>query len=229
MSDEEIDCEKHYQETHTRTESGRYVVRLPFKTNTFPLLGKSKFMAEKRLMAMERRFEKIPHIKKEYIKFMDEYSMLQHMTEENSTNDNDNNFENSYYLPHHAVIKESSTTTKLRVVFDASCPSSTGVSLNNKMMIGPTIQNELIYHLLNFRKNKIAFTADIAKIYRQILVNENDQRYQKILWRKDSGDMIKEYKLTTITYGTAAAPFLAIRTLKQLAIDEGDGYPSAKK
>ena len=48
-----------------------------------------------------------------------------------------------YYLPHHAVIKRSSSTTQLRVVFDGSLKSATGLSLNDVLMVGPTIQNDL--------------------------------------------------------------------------------------
>ncbi|KAK9752867.1 Pao retrotransposon peptidase [Popillia japonica] len=42
-------------------------------------------------------------------------------------------FQNNF-LPHHGVVNESSLTTKLRVVFDASFPSSSGFSLNNLQM-----------------------------------------------------------------------------------------------
>ena len=47
--------------------------------------------------------------------------------------------QNVFYLPMHAVRKESSTTTKLRAVFDASAKSSTGVSLNKTLLVGPTV------------------------------------------------------------------------------------------
>ncbi len=49
----------------------------------------------------------------------------------------------SYYIPHHCVHKEESTTTKLRVVFDASAKSSTGVALNDVLAAGPNLQDKL--------------------------------------------------------------------------------------
>lgn len=73
------------------------------------------------------------------------------------------------------------------------------------------------------------FTADIAKMYRQIFVNEDDQDLQRILWRKSPIDEIKQYKLKTVTYGTASAPYLAIRTLKQLALDEETNFSVGSK
>ncbi|XP_043496372.1 uncharacterized protein LOC122520340 [Polistes fuscatus] len=75
--------------------------------------------------------------------------------------------EDRFYLPHHAVLKHTSITTKLRVVFDASAKTSNGKSLNNVLMVGPTIQEDLFALLVRFRSHAIASTADIAKMYRQ--------------------------------------------------------------
>lgn len=50
---------------------------------------------------------------------------------------------NGYFLPHHCVIRQSSTTTKLRVVFDGSAKTTNGVALNDILAVGPTIQSEL--------------------------------------------------------------------------------------
>jgi hypothetical protein len=50
---------------------------------------------------------------------------------------------------------------------------------------------------------------------------------QRILWRYSTEDPIEEYRLTTVTYGTASAPFLATRCLKKLADDIQRQYPKA--
>ena len=55
-----------------------------------------------------------------------------------------------FYLPMHAVRKESSSTTKIRAVFDASGKSSSGVSLNDTLLVGPTVHSSLIDVLLSF-------------------------------------------------------------------------------
>ena len=55
-----------------------------------------------------------------------------------------------FYLPVHAVYKASSTTTKVRAVFDASAKSATGVSLNDTLLVGPTVHPPLIDVLLRF-------------------------------------------------------------------------------
>ncbi|XP_063619660.1 uncharacterized protein LOC134792321 [Cydia splendana] len=83
--------------------------------------------------------------------------------------------------------------------------------------------------LLRWRKHEVAFMADLEKMYRFIKVHESDLKYQRILWRWSTSDPIEEYALTTVTYGTASAPYLAVRTLQQLARDEQESYPLASK
>lgn len=124
-SQEEIQCEKHFISTHTRDSEGRFIVQLLLKDN-MSNLGESYNIAEKRLKSLERRLEKEPELKQQYHNFIKEYLQLGHMKEVSS---NALQGENVYYIPHHAVIKEDSTTTKLRVVFDASSKTTSGTSL----------------------------------------------------------------------------------------------------
>lgn len=134
---------------------------------------------------------------------------------------------NAYYIPHHSVLKLSSTTTKLRVVFDASRKTTKGISLNDHLRVGPTIQDELTTLINRWRKFPICFTSDLEKMYRQIQVNENDLDFQRIVWRNSPYENIQDYQLQTLTYGTACAQFLAVRTLHQLAKDSQIIYPLA--
>ena len=77
-----------------------------------------------------------------------------------------------YYLPMHGVNKASSTSTKLRVVFDASAKTSTNISLNDSLLVGPTLFPSLDQILLRFCTFPIALTADIGKIYRAVELDE---------------------------------------------------------
>ncbi|XP_033225071.1 uncharacterized protein LOC117178004 [Belonocnema kinseyi] len=147
----------------------------------------------------------------------EEYETLNHM----SFIKNSNSAELGFYLPHHAVVKSNSLTTKIRVVFDGSAKTSSGISLNNSLMVGPTIQDDLFSLLTRFRIDKYALTADIEKMCRQVLVHTDDAVYQKILFRENQNAPIKIYSLNTVTYGTSCASFLTIRALHQLANDEG--------
>ena len=186
-------------------------------------LGKSHSTASRRFHYLETRFVKNPNLKEEYIKFLEEYESSKHI----SIIADDSPLEAGFYLPHHAVIKEDSITTKARVVFDGSAKTSSGVSLNDSLMVGPTIQDDLFSLLIRFRSHKYALTADIEQMYRQVLVHPDDAIYQKIIFRMATSEPTKSYSLNTMTYGTSCASFLAIRTLHKLAEDEGAQYPVA--
>lgn len=216
-------CEEHYQRTHYRKSNGRYVVELPFNTidGKPPIFGNSKTQALSRLHQVERRLKNSSNLNIQYNEFMDEYLKLGHMHAAK-------NVHNllSCYLPHHAIIKQEHSSTKLRVVFDASAKDSSGQSLNSSLHVGPTIQQDLLSILLRWRKHKFAIIADAEKMYRQIEVSPQHRSYQRILWRDINGGII-DYELATVTYGTACAPFLAIRTIHQLSIDEQLNFPVA--
>ena len=171
LSPEEQACEDSYAKNTYRDKSGRFVVQLPVKPDVLCKIGESKKTAYKLLLSLERRLKKSPDTQQQYSKFLKEYQDLGHMREvteaELATKSK------VYYMPHHCVINENSTSTKLRVVFNASCKSSTNVSLNDALMIGPTLQGDLFSRLLEFRTFEYVFTADIPKMYRQILVNPN--------------------------------------------------------
>jgi len=64
-------------------------------------------------------------------------------------------------------------------------------------------------------------------MYRCIDMREEVAQYQRIFWRDEEG-LIKEYFLTTVTFGTASAPFTAIRVIHQIACDERERYPLAE-
>lgn len=59
-----------------------------------------------------------------------EYEKLNRMSQVDTESGN-----HSYYLLHHALIRECSATTKVRVVFDGIVKSNAGISLNDKMII----------------------------------------------------------------------------------------------
>ncbi|XP_017471090.1 PREDICTED: uncharacterized protein LOC108362572 [Rhagoletis zephyria] len=130
------------------------------------------------------------------------------------------------YIPHHGVYKGSSSTTKLRTVFNASRKMKCGRSLNDCLLVGPKLQNDLSAIILNWRWHKIAFTADIEKCFRQILVDHKDADMQRIFWKDEHGQPCL-YRLLTVTYGLNCSPYLTIKVLHTLAKDEGTEFPEA--
>ncbi|GFX76187.1 integrase catalytic domain-containing protein [Trichonephila clavipes] len=94
-------------------------------------------------------------------------------------------------------------------------------------MVGPRVQRDVYPILLSFRTFQIAVCADLEKMFRQIRISSEDTNWQRILWRDNPKETVKEYRLTTVTYGTSCAPYLSTRTLTQLAFDERERYPLA--
>ena len=130
-----------------------------------------------------------------------------------------------YYLSHHAVWKGEGEKRKIRVVFNASSTTSSGLSLNDLLSPGPKLQASLWSMLTRWRLFQFAFSTDIVKMFRQILVHSADRDWQCILWRTDPSLTLSSFRLNTVTYGTASAPFLALRVLRQLAQDEKERFP----
>lgn len=126
LSEEEKACEKSFLENVQRNEEGRVVVTLPIKPDKLANLGESRDIAIRRFKALESRLIAQPRLYTEYKAFMQEYSTLGHMRE--ITNGLLNTKNPVFYLPHHAVKNEASTTTKVRVIFDGSCKTKTGIS-----------------------------------------------------------------------------------------------------
>ncbi|XP_062703541.1 uncharacterized protein LOC134285998 [Aedes albopictus] len=217
-SPEETRCEAIFMSSVQRGADGRYSVALPKDEDVISRLGESKEIAFRRFLGTERRLTRDANLRKQYVTFMEEYLQLGHMRRV----EEDQEPTKRCFLPHHPVVKEASTTTKVRVVFDASCKTASGLSLNDALLVGPVIQQDLRSIILRCCTKQIMLVADVEKMFRQIFIHPEDRPFQSILWRSSPVEEIGVYELNTVTYGTKPAPFLATRTLNQLAMDEGD-------
>lgn len=222
ISKENQNCEEHFRRSHYRKADGRYVVGLPTIT-PLPDLTETRFIAARVQKHMEVKFARDTSFRELYEEFMKQYASLKHMTL--SKSDAEETRKGSCYLPHHGVMRESSSTTKLRVVFNGSTRVSSGETLNQYLLTGENLLPSLADILLRWRHHRFVLATDIEKMYRQVEVRPQDRDLQRILWRDNPTQDIKEYQLNTVTYGLACAPFLALRTLRQLAEDEETNYP----
>ncbi|XP_039448155.1 uncharacterized protein LOC120427363 [Culex pipiens pallens] len=225
QTNEEQEVEEHFRGTHGRDESGRFVVQLPFK-DTVLELGDNRVQALRRFDLLERRLSRNPELREQYTTFVEEYEALGHCKEIDEQQDPPE--VRKYYLPHHAVLKPSNSSTKLRVVFNASAKAGK-YSLNDVLKVGPTVQNDLFSIVLRFRRHPVAFTADVVKMYRQVRVHSSDTPYQRIFWRKKPNERLRVLELNTVTYGTASAPFLATRCLVEQVESVKGRFPAAAK
>lgn len=207
LKPEDQECMEHFNNTVTRDDNGKYIVKLPFKKNA-KHLGNSKRMAMAQFFQLEKKFKRQPNLKIAYVKYIKELLQKGYMTKSQHGDD-----EQHCYLPHHPVFKESSTT-QVRPVFNASHKTSNGQALNDMLITGPKLQDDLFDIMVRFRMHEIAFTADIEKMYLHVKMDKNDQRFQKILWRENENEPLIDYCLTTVTFGVNCSPCLAVATVQ---------------
>jgi Pao retrotransposon peptidase/Family of unknown function (DUF5641)/Protein of unknown function (DUF1759)/Putative peptidase (DUF1758)/Integrase core domain/Integrase zinc binding domain/Reverse transcriptase (RNA-dependent DNA polymerase) len=208
-------------------QNGRFQTNIPLKSSSEHLkLGDSFSSAKRRFLSLEKRFEKNLELFNEYKNFINTYIQMDHaryvpLKLQNSLH------ENKYFIPHLCVIRENSVSTRLRVVFDASCPTTSGLSLNDITLKGYQIQPELFDILCRFRLTKFAIVSDVIKMYRQIKTNPEQNFLQNILWRESPDLPLRCIELTTVTYGCNFSPFIATRVLKEIANKYQNKFPLA--
>ncbi|GFW54168.1 integrase catalytic domain-containing protein [Trichonephila clavipes] len=186
-------------------------------------LGNSKDIAIRRLNSLWKRLSRDSRYLSLYAEFLKEYELghLERVVESSEP-------PTHYYIPHHGVLRPEKLTTKLRIVFNGSSPTTTVISLNDILLKGE-VKEDVFETIFRFRRHKFAFTTDIQKMYRQILINPDQQDLQRIIWKHGPDAEILTYRLKTVTYGLSNAPFLVIRTLQQLAKDEKSRFPLASE
>ena len=96
----------------------------------------------------------------------------------------------------HVVYKNTSFTTKVRAVFDTSAKSASGASLNDTLLVGPTVHFPLLDVLLRFRMHHIALTADVSKMYRAIELVPPDRDFHSFVWRSEPDQVLQDYGMT---------------------------------
>ncbi|XP_064475686.1 uncharacterized protein LOC135389581 [Ornithodoros turicata] len=193
----------HFQDT-IQKEDGRYKVSLPWKTGSATLRD-NREVAERRLRSLMKRLRSNKTLLLEYDCAMRKYLNDGHA--EVVTAAEQAPTEHIYYMPHQAVVRENSTTTKLRVVFDVSSHAPGTASLNAHLEKGPKQNTELLPLLLRFRTVKVALVADIAKAFLQIVVREEDRDALRFLWcnetpkEDDHEPRLEEHYAATIETG----------------------------
>lgn len=222
-SPEDEACEEIFKSTTVRDSRGRYAVSLPF-IKEMHSLGNSLDIALRRFLLLEKRLTSNSQLKEKYFDAFQDYVNQDHVTYCGNLESSSDN--GGYFVPHFPVLKDS-ISTPLRIVFDSSSKTSNLISLNDCLYSGEKLQTDILKILLNFRLFKIAMVADVRQMYRNILLQEEHRKYQKVLWRFSPDDPFSVYELTRVSFGLKSAPFLALRTIQQLVLDEESRFPLA--
>lgn len=212
-------CEQNFIQTHEYDAQGQcYTVRIPLRDD-WKKIGSTREASLRRFMQLENRLLKDLELREQYHKFMADYLQRGFMVPADSPTAE----EKCVHIPHHSVAK------KFRVVFDASCTSTTGVSLNQIQLIGERLQEELAAILIRFRGHRFAVTTDIKKMYNCVRIGPEQWNLQRIFWRFSPDEPLNEYCLTVVTFGMASAPHCAVRAMLQCARDHPSVSPDAAR
>ena len=196
-------------EDSVRYDGERYVVRMPWKDSKSQLMDNQE-AAERRLVSLERQLKRNPHLQLDY-----EAALQQLETDDMICEVPPDEVVTSgvtFYMPHRPVVKMSSTTTKVRPVFDASARGPNGVALNDVVEVGPVLMPNLLDVLLRFRRWRFGLSADIKKAFYQIRLDPQDQDAVRFLWRR--GEQIRHMRFQRVVMGVSCSPFLLNATIQ---------------
>ncbi|XP_065902306.1 uncharacterized protein [Dysidea avara] len=204
-------------------KDGRYEVALPWK-ETHGALSSNYELSLKRLTGLLRRLRQLPDVFQQYDKVIRE-QLDKGIVEIVS----DKAIQNSmvHYLPHHPVVREDKSTTKLRIVYDASAKSN-GSSLNDYLYAGPKFGQSIMDILLRFRTHRVALAADIEKAFLMVSVAPHDRDVLRFLWVDDikkERPRVTTFRFTRVVFGVSVSPFLLNATIKHHVEEYRENHP----
>ncbi len=116
-----------------------------------------------------------------------------------------------------------SARQKVRVVFD-SASTFRGKALNDALLAGPVLYNQLPAVLIKFREGAFAFPAGIEAMFSRIRLTEEDAKYHRFLFQDRNSDVVNVYQMDRLTFGECS-PSVAIYTLRRTGRDHGEDRP----
>ena len=195
----------------------RYEVKFPMRDD-HGILGDNYSLCENRLKSLTKKFENDKHLLKEYASIIQEQLNLNVI----ELAPKDHEIGNTHYLPHKPVVRKEKSTTKVRMVYDASAKEKGCCSLNECLDPGPSLTTKLFDILLRFRANNIAIVSDVEKAFLQIDLHNSQRDLVRFLWFKDvnkinfddfSKNELVEYRLCRVLFGVTSSPFLLSATI----------------
>lgn len=204
-----------FRKSVTRTSDGRYICSWPWKMDNGNLPSNfNKCLG--RLRSTLRRLQHDTDLYDKYDRIIQEQLKL-NIIEEVALGQRDGPI---HYIPHQPVITPQKTTTKVRIVYDASCKTSNGKSLNDYLFRGPVLLPELPGMLLRFRATPIPLLADVEKAFLQLELKLSDRDATRFLWVRDrtkppDGNNLILYRFQRVPFGFISSPFLLAATIDQ--------------
>ena len=210
-----------FVEGNVSFEEGHYVIPLPFRRQD-EQLPSNRSQALSRLLWQRKKMLRDKSYFTDYVSFMSglvEKGYCEPVPQQTPADGK------VWYLPHHGVYHPQKQ--KLRIVFDCSAKCN-GVCLNDALLQGPNLTNNLFDVLSKFRFEPITFVADLEAMFYQVRVPVHDRSYLRFLWfaNNDLQGSIIELQMTVHIFGAVSSPSIANFVLKKIASETTDSQVS---
>ncbi|XP_049866070.1 uncharacterized protein LOC126366823 [Pectinophora gossypiella] len=220
-SDPEMRAERLLHENTKRRDDGRIETSLLWRRDDI-VMPNNYENAYRRLLSVEKKLDREPDLK---VRYHEEMNALiekgyAEPAPENSTPGR------TWYLPHFEV-RTPAKPGKVRIVHDAAAKYR-NVCLNDHLLTGPDLLQSLPGVLMRFRRHPIAVTADIAEMFMQVKIREEDRDALRYLWRGNDRDgPPREYRMSSLIFGASSSPCTAIFAKNWNAKRHADTHPEA--
>lgn len=121
-----------------------------------------------------------------------------------------------WYVSHLVAPNPHSVTTPVRIVWNSS-QQFRGVSMNDVLLKGPDVLNQIRAVLFRFRRGVHAALGDIKKMYNSVWLEEREMHLHRFLWRDSQDEEIGEYAITRVNVGDRPAGCIAQLALRETA------------
>ena len=192
-----------------RYDGERYEVSLPWNGKQHELC-ENRREAEVRFEGLQRKLRRNPALLAGYDDALSEFEKLGFVE---AVVPSDAVKGPVFYLPHRPVVRETSATTKIRPVFDASARGANGISLNDCLYAGPSLLPSMVDVLLRFRRHAVALTAGISKAFLQIRVRSEDRDVHRYITQDGDGTH-RVFRFERVPFGNKSSPFLLNATVR---------------
>ena len=197
---------------------------MPWKPNA-PELPNNYEMAVTRLISTEKRLLKDPQLAESYSEVISKYTEKGYSSKVTPSKKE----EKAWYLPHFAIVRPEKTTTKTRVVFDASAKFN-GLSLNDFICQGSKLQRDIFNVLIHFRRFPVALVCYIAEMHLRIGISTSSRPFHPFLWRDiDQSRAPDVYQFNSPVYRVNSCSYQAQFVSQNHARENNEHYSRAAK
>ena len=204
-----------FADTCCKRDDGRFETRLLWKSTEE--LPNNRIYVENQLKSLQRKLKDDDDLAQRYRKEIQKDLDKGYIKEINGEQGKDNT---KWFRPHYGIVSPAKPG-KIRRIANAAAVIN-GTCLNDYLLPGPDLLNDLVGIILRSREKPILITADIEGFFMQVGVRKEDRKFLRVLWNDDFNKPPKEFEYQRHIFG---ARVCVIYALQQAARDNAENYP----